>query len=55
MNLNCKATYRESTNKLKEELNVIVRHHWVHRWRQEGRCSRCAKSFQQKIFNREKV
>ncbi|KAG2469007.1 DGKZ kinase, partial [Polypterus senegalus] len=27
----------------------IVRHHWVHRRRQEGKCRQCGKSFQQKF------
>lgn len=26
-------------------------HHWLHKWKQEGRCMHCGKSFQQKIFH----
>ncbi|XP_053532583.1 diacylglycerol kinase zeta isoform X6 [Ictalurus punctatus] len=28
---------------------TIVRHHWVHRRRQEGKCKQCGKGFQQKF------
>ncbi|TTJ23325.1 Diacylglycerol kinase zeta [Bagarius yarrelli] len=28
---------------------MIVRHHWVHRRRQEGKCKQCGKGFQQKF------
>ncbi|XP_051994699.1 diacylglycerol kinase zeta-like [Xyrauchen texanus] len=28
---------------------AIVRHHWVHRRRQEGKCKQCGKGFQQKF------
>uniref|UniRef100_A0A7N9AUZ3 Diacylglycerol kinase n=1 Tax=Mastacembelus armatus TaxID=205130 RepID=A0A7N9AUZ3_9TELE len=28
---------------------VVVRHHWVHRRRQEGKCKQCGKGFQQKF------
>ncbi|KAL3104821.1 hypothetical protein niasHT_024020 [Heterodera trifolii] len=31
------------------------KHHWVHRWRLEGRCSHCGKSFQQKMFREKEV
>lgn len=33
---------------MEESLN---RHHWVHKWKQKGRCLHCGKSFQQKIFH----
>ncbi|KAK6017122.1 diacylglycerol kinase catalytic domain protein, partial [Ostertagia ostertagi] len=36
---------------LKESIDSLSMHHWVHKWRHEGRCSRCGKSFQQKMFN----
>ncbi|CAG9534868.1 unnamed protein product [Cercopithifilaria johnstoni] len=54
----CKITYHEesatkkqiasSSDVTEESLNG---HHWVHKWKQKGRCLRCGKSFQQKIFH----
>uniref|UniRef100_A0A914HIS9 Diacylglycerol kinase n=1 Tax=Globodera rostochiensis TaxID=31243 RepID=A0A914HIS9_GLORO len=35
--------------------NNNYKHHWVHRWRLEGRCSHCGKSFQQKMFREKEV
>lgn len=66
MNLTCKSTYRDcslTTNSTashrrrhhsKDAQDALNKHHWVHRWRLEGRCFHCGKSFQQKMF-REKV
>jgi len=58
MNLNCKSTYRDcQTNRrqhCRDGQDSLYKHHWVHRWRLEGRCFHCGKSFQQKMF-REKV
>ncbi|XGW08411.1 hypothetical protein V3C99_011050 [Haemonchus contortus] len=54
LNLNCKITFHDHTVKkqsLKESLDSLSMHHWVHKWRHEGRCSQCGKSFQQKMFN----
>ncbi|KAM3718388.1 putative diacylglycerol kinase [Dirofilaria immitis] len=58
----CKITYQEdnsvrklitpSRNIVDESLNG---HHWLHKWKQEGRCLRCGKSFQQKIFHDKEV
>uniref|UniRef100_A0AAX7SW31 Diacylglycerol kinase n=1 Tax=Astatotilapia calliptera TaxID=8154 RepID=A0AAX7SW31_ASTCA len=31
------------------EKPIVVRHHWVHRRRQEGKCRQCGKGFQQKF------
>uniref|UniRef100_A0A0R3RNC4 Phorbol-ester/DAG-type domain-containing protein n=1 Tax=Elaeophora elaphi TaxID=1147741 RepID=A0A0R3RNC4_9BILA len=54
----CKITYHEesaakrqiaSSSGIIEEL--LSGHHWVHKWKQEGRCLSCGKSFQQKIFH----
>ena len=63
MNLSCKYTFRDcaSTSSSSKRQNAAVsknedalqKHHWVHRWRLEGRCFHCGKSFQQKMF-REK-
>uniref|UniRef100_A0A1I7ZEV0 Diacylglycerol kinase n=1 Tax=Steinernema glaseri TaxID=37863 RepID=A0A1I7ZEV0_9BILA len=58
MNLNCKATFRDSSvrkNPTKEMWNSLTRHHWVHRWKHEGRCQHCSKNFQQKMFRDKEV
>ncbi|VDN85531.1 unnamed protein product [Brugia pahangi] len=56
--MKCKITYHEestvkkqiaSSSGLMEE--SLSGHHWLHKWKQEGRCLRCCKSFQQKIFH----
>jgi len=55
MSFHCKATYRDpNANKASyaKEQNLVVHHHWVHKWRQEGRCKHCNKSFQTKFLNR---
>ncbi|CAJ0586761.1 unnamed protein product, partial [Mesorhabditis spiculigera] len=57
LNLNCKLTFRDHGRKphsTKDLLDGLVMHHWVHKWRHEGRCNRCGKSFQQKIFFHQK-
>ncbi|VDK55933.1 unnamed protein product, partial [Gongylonema pulchrum] len=58
LHMTCKTTYwEESPVKKQTEAGSdgpLTRHHWVHKWKHEGRCLRCGKSFQQKIF-REKV
>uniref|UniRef100_A0A1I7VL14 Diacylglycerol kinase n=1 Tax=Loa loa TaxID=7209 RepID=A0A1I7VL14_LOALO len=58
----CKITYYEesavkkqiasSSGVMEESLSG---HHWLHKWKQEGRCLRCGKSFQQKIFHDKEV
>lgn len=58
MNLGCKITFRDSAqrrNPSKEGFDSLNKHHWVHRWRLEGRCQACSKSFQQKMMFRDKV
>ncbi|KAK0396104.1 hypothetical protein QR680_001565 [Steinernema hermaphroditum] len=58
MNLNCKTTFRDSSarkNPTKETWNSLTRHHWVHRWKHEGRCQHCNKNFQQKMFREKEV
>ncbi|XP_032234769.2 diacylglycerol kinase zeta isoform X1 [Nematostella vectensis] len=44
INFICKTTFREIQPKGVHESNM--RHHWVHRRRQDGRCETCGKSFQ---------
>ncbi|KAF7640242.1 Diacylglycerol kinase [Meloidogyne graminicola] len=59
MNLNCKSTYRDCINNRRQNCrkgqDVIYKHHWVHRWKLEGRCFHCGKSFQQKMFREKEV
>ncbi|CAH3147307.1 unnamed protein product [Porites lobata] len=47
INFKCKPTFREIHPKGTHESNV--RHHWVHRRKQEGKCHHCGKSFQHKL------
>ncbi|KAL4642114.1 diacylglycerol kinase zeta-like isoform X3 [Arapaima gigas] len=48
INFRCKPSFRESGSRNIRE-PMIVRHHWVHRRRQDGRCRQCGKGFQQKF------
>ncbi|XP_075066497.1 diacylglycerol kinase iota isoform X6 [Mixophyes fleayi] len=48
INFRCKPTFRDGTSRTPREQN-LVRHHWVHRRRQEGKCKHCGKGFQQKF------
>uniref|UniRef100_A0A671PY75 Diacylglycerol kinase n=1 Tax=Sinocyclocheilus anshuiensis TaxID=1608454 RepID=A0A671PY75_9TELE len=48
INFRCKPSFRESGSRNIRE-PAIVRHHWVHRGRQEGKCKQCGKGFQQKF------
>uniref|UniRef100_A0A671Q2M2 Diacylglycerol kinase n=1 Tax=Sinocyclocheilus anshuiensis TaxID=1608454 RepID=A0A671Q2M2_9TELE len=48
INFRCKPSFRESGSRNIREV-TIVRHHWVHRGRQEGKCKQCGKGFQQKF------
>ncbi|XP_078232383.1 diacylglycerol kinase iota isoform X4 [Pogona vitticeps] len=47
INFRCKPTFREASSRSPRE--NFVRHHWVHRRRQEGKCKQCGKGFQQKF------
>ncbi|KAK3769756.1 hypothetical protein RRG08_046862 [Elysia crispata] len=47
-NLKCKPTFREAGVRNYRE-QTFMRHHWVHRRRQEGKCKQCGKSFQQRF------
>lgn len=48
INFRCKPSFRESGSRNVRE-PIVVRHHWVHRRRQEGKCRQCGKGFQQKF------
>ncbi|XP_077178438.1 diacylglycerol kinase zeta isoform X4 [Paroedura picta] len=48
INFRCKPSFRESGSRNARE-PTVVRHHWVHRRRQEGKCRQCGKGFQQKF------
>uniref|UniRef100_H3AUT3 Diacylglycerol kinase n=1 Tax=Latimeria chalumnae TaxID=7897 RepID=H3AUT3_LATCH len=47
INFRCKPTFREGSSRFLRD--NLVRHHWVHRRRQEGKCKQCGKGFQQKF------
>ncbi|XP_056595763.1 diacylglycerol kinase zeta isoform X2 [Triplophysa dalaica] len=48
INFRCKPSFRDSgMRNIRETPNM--RHHWVHRRRQEGKCRQCGKGFQQKF------
>ncbi|XP_056280735.1 diacylglycerol kinase iota isoform X2 [Pseudoliparis swirei] len=53
INFRCKPTYREGGSRCMRD--NILRHHWVHRRRQEGKCRQCGKSFQQKFFHSKEI
>ncbi|XP_032805143.2 diacylglycerol kinase zeta-like isoform X3 [Petromyzon marinus] len=48
INFRCKPTFREAGCRNIREPS-FVRHHWVHRRRQDGKCKQCGKGFQQKF------
>ncbi|TRY58903.1 hypothetical protein DNTS_003112 [Danionella cerebrum] len=54
INFRCKPTFRESNTRCLRDQNVL-RHHWVHRRRQEGKCKQCGKSFPQKFFHSKEI
>uniref|UniRef100_A0A672IQB4 Diacylglycerol kinase n=1 Tax=Salarias fasciatus TaxID=181472 RepID=A0A672IQB4_SALFA len=54
INFRCKPTFREGGSRCLRDQNVL-RHHWVHRRRQEGKCKQCGKSFQQKFFHSKEI
>uniref|UniRef100_A0A7N8YFR3 Diacylglycerol kinase n=1 Tax=Mastacembelus armatus TaxID=205130 RepID=A0A7N8YFR3_9TELE len=53
INFRCKPTFREGGSRCLRD--NILRHHWVHRRRQEGKCRQCGKSFQQKFFHSKEI
>ncbi|CAB1422170.1 unnamed protein product [Pleuronectes platessa] len=48
INFRCKPSFREPGARAARE-SQVVRHHWVHRRRQTGKCRQCGKGFQQKF------
>uniref|UniRef100_G3NYR4 Diacylglycerol kinase n=1 Tax=Gasterosteus aculeatus aculeatus TaxID=481459 RepID=G3NYR4_GASAC len=48
INFRCKPSFREPAGRAVREAH-IVRHHWVHRRHQTGKCRQCGKGFQQKF------
>lgn len=53
INFKCKPTFREGGSRCLRD--NVLRHHWVHRRRQEGKCKQCGKSFQQKFFHSKEI
>ncbi|XP_031420619.1 diacylglycerol kinase zeta isoform X2 [Clupea harengus] len=48
INFRCKPSFRDpGTRNIREP--SVVRHHWVHRRRQDGKCRQCGRGFQQKF------
>ncbi|XP_078099006.1 diacylglycerol kinase iota isoform X7 [Sander vitreus] len=54
INFRCKPTFREGGSRCLRDQNIL-RHHWVHRRRQDGKCRQCGKSFQQKFFHSKEI
>ncbi|RXN22936.1 diacylglycerol kinase iota-like isoform X4 [Labeo rohita] len=54
INFRCKPTFREGGSRCLRDQNIL-RHHWVHRRRQEGKCRQCGKSFPQKFFHSKEI
>ncbi|XP_026877231.2 diacylglycerol kinase zeta isoform X1 [Electrophorus electricus] len=48
INFRCKPSFRDPGMRNVREAST-VRHHWVHRRRQDGKCRQCGKGFQQKF------
>ncbi|KAI5614844.1 diacylglycerol kinase zeta isoform X4, partial [Silurus asotus] len=54
INFRCKPSFRDpGTRNVREP--CTVRHHWVHRRRQDGKCRQCGKGFQQKFFHNKDI
>ncbi|XP_077450637.1 diacylglycerol kinase iota isoform X11 [Stigmatopora argus] len=53
INFRCKPTFREGGSRCLRD--NLLRHHWVHRRRQEGKCKQCGKGFQQKFFHSKDI
>uniref|UniRef100_A0A8C2K870 Diacylglycerol kinase n=1 Tax=Cyprinus carpio TaxID=7962 RepID=A0A8C2K870_CYPCA len=53
INFHCKPTFREGGSRCLRD--NVLRHHWVHRRRQEGKCRQCGKSFPQKFFHSKEI
>uniref|UniRef100_T1JHM2 Diacylglycerol kinase n=1 Tax=Strigamia maritima TaxID=126957 RepID=T1JHM2_STRMM len=50
----CKPTFRDVGVRQYRE-HTIIHHHWVHRRNQKGKCKRCSKSFQSKLFSNKDI
>uniref|UniRef100_A0A3Q2Q8Q1 Diacylglycerol kinase n=1 Tax=Fundulus heteroclitus TaxID=8078 RepID=A0A3Q2Q8Q1_FUNHE len=50
INFRCKPTFREGGSRCLRD--NVLRHHWVHRRRQEGKCKQCGK---QKFFHSKEI
>ncbi|XP_029103014.1 diacylglycerol kinase iota isoform X3 [Scleropages formosus] len=55
INFRCKPTFREGGSRCALRDQNILRHHWVHRRRQEGKCRQCGKGFVQKLFHSKEI
>ncbi|MFT7812640.1 diacylglycerol kinase iota isoform X2 [Arapaima gigas] len=55
INFRCKPTFREGGSRCALRDQNILRHHWVHRRRQEGKCRQCGKGFLQKLFHSKEI
>ncbi|XP_057179794.1 diacylglycerol kinase iota isoform X2 [Triplophysa rosa] len=53
INFRCKPTFREGGSRCLRD--IVSRHHWVHRRRQDGKCRQCGKSFPQKFFHNKEI
>ncbi|XP_062859428.1 diacylglycerol kinase zeta [Trichomycterus rosablanca] len=54
INFRCKPSFRDPGMKNVRD-PYTVRHHWVHRRRQDGKCKQCGKGFQQKFFHSKDI
>ncbi|XP_023697116.1 diacylglycerol kinase iota isoform X2 [Paramormyrops kingsleyae] len=55
INFRCKPTFREGGSRYTLRDQNTLRHHWVHRRRQEGKCRQCGKGFLQKLFHSKEI
>uniref|UniRef100_UPI00358F9F71 diacylglycerol kinase iota-like n=1 Tax=Myxine glutinosa TaxID=7769 RepID=UPI00358F9F71 len=55
INFQCKPTFQEAASRWSQP--YFLRHHWVHRRKQDGKCKQCGKGFQQKFswYSREVI
>nr|XP_027194387.1 eye-specific diacylglycerol kinase-like isoform X1 [Dermatophagoides pteronyssinus] len=47
MKFQCKPTFKDGVRQYREQ--TFVKHHWVHRRHEKGRCKHCGRSFQSKL------
>ncbi|VDD87811.1 unnamed protein product [Enterobius vermicularis] len=55
LNLQCRTTYRDAENRKQSEAALREQHHWVHKWKLDGKCLECHKGFQQKRFREKEL